>query len=82
MRLLLEIPALLWWLADDGLIDQGPFDRMLIAQAVAEGLTVLTHDKRFADYDVTPVTNSLIGRFRQSLHLPFPRSGQVVGLRE
>jgi PIN domain nuclease of toxin-antitoxin system len=29
-----------------------PFDRMLIAQAVAEGLTVVTHDKRFADYDV------------------------------
>lgn len=29
-----------------------PFDRMLIAQAVAEGLTVLTHDKHFADYDV------------------------------
>lgn len=30
-----------------------PFDRMLIAQAVAEGLTVVTHNKRFADYDVT-----------------------------
>jgi PIN domain nuclease of toxin-antitoxin system len=29
-----------------------PFDRMLIAQAAAEGLTVVTHDKRFADYDV------------------------------
>jgi len=29
-----------------------PFDRMLIAQAVAEGLTIVTHDKRFADYDV------------------------------
>jgi PIN domain nuclease of toxin-antitoxin system len=29
-----------------------PFDRMLIAQAVAEGLTVVTHDKRFTDYDV------------------------------
>jgi PIN domain nuclease of toxin-antitoxin system len=25
---------------------------MLIAQAVAEGLTVVTHDKRFADYGV------------------------------
>jgi PIN domain nuclease of toxin-antitoxin system len=29
-----------------------PFDRMLIAQALAEGLTIVTHDKRFADYDV------------------------------
>ena len=27
-----------------------PFDRMLIAQAFAEGLTIVTHDKRFADY--------------------------------
>ncbi|MGH3158596.1 MAG: type II toxin-antitoxin system VapC family toxin [Streptosporangiaceae bacterium] len=29
-----------------------PFDRMLIAQALAEGLTIVTRDKRFADYDV------------------------------
>lgn len=29
-----------------------PFDRMLIAQAYMEGLTVVTHDKRFADYNV------------------------------
>jgi PIN domain nuclease of toxin-antitoxin system len=29
-----------------------PFDRMLIAQAFAEGLTIVTHDKRFADYGV------------------------------
>jgi len=29
-----------------------PFDRMLIAQALAEGLTVVTHDKRFSDYGV------------------------------
>jgi len=29
-----------------------PFDRMLIAQAFAEGLTVVTHDKRFTDYHV------------------------------
>jgi PIN domain nuclease of toxin-antitoxin system len=25
---------------------------MLIAQAYAEGLTIVTHDKRFADYNV------------------------------
>ena len=29
-----------------------PFDRMLIAQARAEGLTVVTVDRRFAAYDV------------------------------
>jgi PIN domain nuclease of toxin-antitoxin system len=29
-----------------------PFDRMLIAQALAEGLTIVTHDKRFAGYEV------------------------------
>jgi PIN domain nuclease of toxin-antitoxin system len=29
-----------------------PFDRLLIAQAQAEGLTVVTRDPRFADYDV------------------------------
>ena len=30
-----------------------PFDRMLIAQAFAEELTIVTHDKRFAGYDVS-----------------------------
>jgi PIN domain nuclease of toxin-antitoxin system len=29
-----------------------PFDRMLIAQALAEGLTIVTRDKRFDDYGV------------------------------
>jgi PIN domain nuclease of toxin-antitoxin system len=32
---------------------EDPFDRMLIAQALAEGLTIVTHDKRFEDYGVT-----------------------------
>ncbi len=31
---------------------QDPFDRMLIAQALAEGLTIITHDSRFEDYEV------------------------------
>jgi len=31
---------------------EDPFDRMLIAQAFAEGLTIVTRDKRFADYGV------------------------------
>jgi PIN domain nuclease of toxin-antitoxin system len=30
-----------------------PFDRMLIAQALAEGLTIVTRDKRFDDYRVS-----------------------------
>ncbi len=31
---------------------EDPFDRMLIAQALAEQMTVVTRDKRFADYGV------------------------------
>jgi PIN domain nuclease of toxin-antitoxin system len=122
VRLLLDTHALLWWLADEGLIPQAreaiadpanlvavsaasaweisikkalgklsapddleqqvqtsgfiplpitiahalaagqlsrhhedPFDRMLVAQAIAEGMTIVTRDKRFEDYDVTLV---------------------------
>ena len=29
-----------------------PFDRLLIAQARSEGLSIVTADRRFADYDV------------------------------
>lgn len=29
-----------------------PFDRMLIAQAQTEGLTMMTTDRRFSDYDI------------------------------
>jgi PIN domain nuclease of toxin-antitoxin system len=29
-----------------------PFDRMLIAQAMLEGLTLVSVDRRFADYDI------------------------------
>lgn len=32
-----------------------PFDRLLIAQAAAEGLTVVTADRRFAEYPVAIV---------------------------
>jgi PIN domain nuclease of toxin-antitoxin system len=31
---------------------EDPFGRMLIAQAIAEGLTIVTRDKRFDDYGV------------------------------
>jgi PIN domain nuclease of toxin-antitoxin system len=29
-----------------------PFDRMLIAQAMNEGLTIITHDEKFRSYDL------------------------------
>lgn len=32
-----------------------PFDRMLIAQAMTERLTLVTHDRRFAPYDLDVV---------------------------
>lgn len=31
---------------------EDPFDRMLVAQAMAESLTIVTHDRRFAGYGV------------------------------
>ena len=34
------------------LIHSDPFDRMLIAQAQIEKLTIVTRDREFADYDV------------------------------
>jgi PIN domain nuclease of toxin-antitoxin system len=38
--------------ADLPLHHRDPFDRLLIAQARCEGLTIVTADARFADYDV------------------------------
>lgn len=35
------------------LLHRDPFDRMLIAQAKIENLTIVTRDRRFAEYDVT-----------------------------
>lgn len=32
-----------------------PFDRMLVAQVMTEGLTLVTHDRSFADYGVPVV---------------------------
>ena len=31
---------------------EDPFDRMLVAQAQTEGLTLVSYDKAFKDYDV------------------------------
>jgi PIN domain nuclease of toxin-antitoxin system len=33
-----------------------PFDRMLVAQAIAEGLTIITRDPRIASYGVRTLT--------------------------
>lgn len=34
------------------LIHKDPFDRMLIAQAIVEGLTLISNDKKFKNYNV------------------------------
>jgi len=39
-------------IADLPMHHRDPFDRLLISQARAEGLTFLTADPRIADYDV------------------------------
>ncbi len=36
-----------------------PFDRLIIAQAQAEGIPVITRDAAFASYDVTTIWKSL-----------------------
>ena len=36
---------------------EDPFDRMLVAQAQTEGLTVVSYDKAFKDYDVALLPN-------------------------
>jgi PIN domain nuclease of toxin-antitoxin system len=43
---LVVVSAVSAWDHDD------PFDRMLIAQALAEGLMIVTRDKRFDEYSV------------------------------
>jgi PIN domain nuclease of toxin-antitoxin system len=44
--------------ADLPLHHRDPFDRLLIAQALCEGLTIVTADARFAAYDVPLVPAS------------------------
>ena len=45
------------WLAELPLIHRDPFDRMLIAQAIEEGLTIVTSDQAFARYPVQTLLN-------------------------
>ena len=53
-----------------------PFDRMLIAQAIEEGLTIVTPDRIFAAYGV-PVADGL----RSVLLLPQPLERLLAQLR-
>ena len=40
-----ELPGVHW----------DPFDRMLVAQAVVEGMTIVTRDRRIAEYGIDVV---------------------------
>jgi hypothetical protein len=52
-----------------------PFDRMLIAQALAEGATVVTHDRRFEPYRVPVLRpeDAPCGSSMRSARAPAPR---------
>lgn len=45
------------WLSELELHHRDPFDRMLIAQAIEEGLTILTSDATFDLYPVSVIRN-------------------------
>ena len=45
------------WLNRLDLSHRDPFDRMLIAQALHEGLTIVTQDRVFSDYPVPLMMN-------------------------
>ena len=45
------------WLAELPLHHRDPFDRMIIAQALSEGLTIATADTMFAHYPVAILKN-------------------------
>ncbi len=51
MNLLLDTHVLLWWL-DDPKHHHDPFDRMLIAQALHDGLQLVSRDPQIARYQV------------------------------
>ena len=45
------------WLSELPLHHRDPFDRMLIAQALQDGLTLVTSDKQLSAYPVTLLLN-------------------------
>ena len=60
MKVLLDSHILFWAMGeeeklptlkiDDGVDHKDPFDRMLICQAKAEGMTFITHDSKLSAY--------------------------------
>lgn len=64
MRLLLDTHAFLWWLDGDRRLPprvragtlsgahRDPFDRMLIVQAQAEGVPIVSNERVFDEYGV------------------------------
>jgi PIN domain nuclease of toxin-antitoxin system len=60
MRVLLDTHAFLWFILDDPQLSptaklhhKDPFDRMIIAQAMVEGVPVVSADAAFDSYPVT-----------------------------
>ena len=56
VRALLDTHAFLWWMADSQRLPgphRDPFDRMIIAQALAHGLAVVSIDAALDPYGVT-----------------------------
>lgn len=51
MRLLLDTHTFLWWDSEP----EDPFDRLLIVQAIAEDLTLVSKDSAFSNYPVKVV---------------------------
>ena len=62
--MLLDTHVVLWWLADDPTVseeikvrlDHDPFDRMLVAQAQCENLTLVTGDAEIHKYEASVPT--------------------------
>lgn len=60
MTLLLDTHVVLWWLQGSARLGsrRDPFDRMLVAQAQLEDLTIATSDRRIRAYDVPVLSAS------------------------
>ena len=49
------LPRHAWKVAELPLIHRDPFDRLIVAQAIAEGLTLVTSDRTLSLYGVTNI---------------------------
>jgi len=55
MKLLLDTHVVLWWVDDPNLLSEAahdPFDRLLVAQTIGLGATLVTRDKNQQRYEV------------------------------